>query len=344
MARNLQDFPLSRTERELPVIRLRLLQALEAVVSTGSVTRAASAIGVTQPAMSRMIAELEADVGCRMFNRQRGRFELTAQGHRFYDEAVTALAAIREVDHLAQELRADDKRRVRVIVMPGLPPGIVARAIASFAPLHPSVKVTVQSSYRTAMEGAIAAGQFDFALATLPISVPAARITPLATLPAVCLVPRDQRFAAHPVIRPEHLRDVSFVSQARDALVRRSVDLLFDRLAIKRRMDYEVQDGEGLIEMVAAGNGVAITHPLFHRPLPDNVAMRGFEPAIPIEYALLRPRALAREGWMQCFGRLLESHARAAILGAGIQNRERQSDRPFERTPNGALHADRSLM
>jgi DNA-binding transcriptional LysR family regulator len=315
------------------VARLRLLQALEAVVSTGSITRAAAAVGVTQPAMSRMITELESDVGCKLFNRQRGRFELTAQGHRFYEEAVTAaLAAIREVDHLAQELRSDDKRRIRVIVMPGLPPGIVAGAVASFAPMHPGVKVTVQSSYRTGMEAAIAAGQFDFALATLPISVPAARITPLATLPAVCLVPRDRRFAVHPIIRPEHLRDVSFVSQARDALVRRHVDQLFERMGIKRRLDYEVQDREVLLEMVAAGNGVAITHPLFHRPFPDNVAMRAFEPAIPIEYAMLRSRSLLREGWMQAFGRLLESHARDAILGAGRQDRVRQSDRVSERS------------
>jgi DNA-binding transcriptional LysR family regulator len=325
------------------VIRLRLLQALEAVVSTGSITRAASVVGVTQPAMSRMIAELESDVGCKLFNRQRGRFELTAQGHRFYEEAVTALAAIREVDHLARELRSDDKRRIRVIVMPGLPPGIVAGAIASFAPLHPGVKVTVHSSYRTAMESAIAAGQFDFALATLPISVPAARITPLATLPAVCLVPRDQRFAAHPIIRPEHLRDVSFVSQARDALVRRHVDRLFERLGIKRRMDYEVQDREVMFEMIAAGNGVAITHPLFHHPFPDNVAMRAFEPAIPIEYAMLRSRSLLREGWMQAFGRLLESHARAAILGAGTQSRARQAERSFERPVDGGLYAGPGL-
>ena len=325
------------------MIRLRLLQALEAVVSTGSITRAAAVVGVTQPAMSRMIAELESDVGCKLFNRQRGRFELTAQGHRFYEEAVTALAAIREVDHLARELRSDDQRRIRVIVMPGLPPGIVADAIASFAPLHPGVKVTVHSSYRTAMESAIAAGQFDFALATLPISVPAARITPLATLPAVCLVPRDQRFAAHPIIRPEHLRDVSFVSQARDALVRRHVDLLFEHLGIKRRMDYEVQDREVMFEIVAAGNGVAITHPLFHRQLPDNVAMRAFEPAIPIEYAMLRSRSLLREGWMQAFGRLLESHARAAILGAGTQSRARQAERSFERPVDGGLYAEPGL-
>jgi DNA-binding transcriptional LysR family regulator len=309
------------------VIRLRLLQALEAVVSTGSVTRAAAVVGVTQPAMSRMITDLEDDVGCRLFDRQRGRFTLTAQGRQFYGEAVKALAAIQDIDHLARELRADDKRRIRVIAMPGLPSSIIARTVAAFAPLHPGVKVTLQSSYRTAMEAAVAAGQFDFALATLPLNVPAARITPLATLPAVCAVPRGHRLAAQPIIRPEHLCGVPFISQARDAMVRSKVDLLFERLGIRRQLDYEAQDGEAMLELVSAGIGVTITHPFFRRELPDTVAVRAFEPAIAIEYAMLRSRTLLREGWMQAFGRLLAQHARAAILEAGTQKRYRAAAR-----------------
>jgi DNA-binding transcriptional LysR family regulator len=315
------------------VIRLRLLQAMEAVVSTGSVTRAAAGIGVTQPAMSRMITDLEDDVGSKLFVRARGRFELTAQGQRFYPEAMKALAAIQDVDHLARELRSDDKRRIRVIAMPGLPSGIVPSTVAAFAPLHPGVKVTLQSAYRTAMEAAVAAGNFDFALATLPISVPAAHITKLATRPAVCLVPREHRLAARPIIGPEDLRGVPFISQARDALVRRHVDLLFERLAIRRRLDYEAQDRDVLLDMVAAGLGVTITHTLFRGWVPDGVAVREFQPAIPVEYAMLRSRSLLREGWMHAFGRLLAHHARAALVGVGnerphIQARDR-ADAPI---------------
>lgn len=320
------------------MIRLRLLQALEAVVSTGSVTRAAAAIGVTQPAVSRMIADLEADVGSTLFHRQRGRFELTPQGHRFYQEAVRALAALQEVDHLARELRADDQRRIRVIAMPGLPAEIVPQAVAAFAPAYPGVRVSLQNSFRTAMEAAIAAGAFDFALATLPMNVPAARITHLATLRAVCVVPRASPLAARPVIRAEDLRGQNFISQARDALVRRHVDQLFERLAIPRTLDYETQDGTVMIGMVAAGLGATITHPLFRAAPLEGVAVRPFEPAIPITYAMLRSRALPREAWMLSFGRILAQQARRALLGAEAQAAGRER-RPVGRGRTGEIAA-----
>jgi DNA-binding transcriptional LysR family regulator len=297
------------------MIRLRLLQAMEAVVSTGSVTRAAAAIGVTQPAVSRMIAELEADVGITLFHRQRGRFELTPHGHRFYQEAVKALAAIQDVDHLARELRSDGQRRIRVIAMPGLPAEIVPRAVAAFAPAYPGVRVSLQNSFRTGMEAAIAAGEFDFALATLPMNVPAARITHLATLRAVCMMPRGSRLAARPIIHAEDLRGENFISQARDALVRRHVDQLFERLGIVRKLDYETQDSAIMFRMVAEGLGVTITHPPFRAAPPDDVVVRPFEPAIPIVYGMLRSRALPLEAWMQSFGRILAQQARRALLG-----------------------------
>lgn len=306
------------------MIRLRLLQALEAVVSTGSVTRAAAAIGVTQPAVSRMIADLEADVGSALFHRQRGRFELTPQGHRFYQGAVKALAAIQDVDHLARELRSDEQRRIRVIAMPGLPPEIVPKAVAAFAPAYPGVRVSLQNSFRTAMEAAIAADGFDFALATLPMNVPAARITHLATLRAVCVVPRASLLASRPIIRAEDLRGQSFISQGRGALVRRHVDQLFERLGIPRSLDYEAQDGTIMLQMVAEGLGATITHPLFSTAPQEDVAVRPFEPAIPIAYAMLRSRTLPREAWMQSFGRILAQQARRALFGAEAQAGRRQ--------------------
>jgi DNA-binding transcriptional LysR family regulator len=313
------------------MIRLRLLQALEAVVSTGGVTRAAEAIGVTQPAVSRMITELEADVRIALFHRQRGRFELTPHGHRFYQEAVKALAAIQDVDHLARELRSDERRRIRVIAMPGLPAEIVPQAVAAFAPAYPGVRVSLQNSFRTGMEAAIAEGEFDFALATLPMNVPAARITHLATLRAVCVVPRGSRLAARPIIHAEDLRGQNFISQARDALVRRHVDQLFERLGIPRTLEFETQDGAIMLRMVAEGLGVTITHPPFRPAPPGEVVVRPFEPAIPITYGMLRSRTLPREAWMQSFGRILAQQARRALLGAEVPaaaREKRQAAKP----------------
>jgi DNA-binding transcriptional LysR family regulator len=218
-----------------------------------------------------------------------------------------------------------------VIAMPGLPAEIVPQAVAAFAPAYPGVRVSLQNSFRTGMEAAIAEGEFDFALATLPMNVPAARITHLATLRAVCVVPRGSRLAARPIIHAEDLRGQNFISQARDALVRRHVDQLFERLGIPRTLEFETQDGAIMLRMVAEGLGVTITHPPFRPAPPGEVVVRPFEPAIPITYGMLRSRTLPREAWMQSFGRILAQQARRALLGAEVPaaaREKRQAAKP----------------
>src|SRR5882757_6286451 len=69
---------------------VRLLEAFRAVVDHRSVTAAAGAMGVTQPAVSTQIARLEETIGFALFERSGGRLKPTPEGLLFYAEATRA--------------------------------------------------------------------------------------------------------------------------------------------------------------------------------------------------------------------------------------------------------------
>ena len=75
-------------------IRLRHIQAFVEIIRQGSLKRAAEALFLTQPAISRTIAELEEIAGARLMTRSRRGVTLTPQGEFFHDHALNALAAL----------------------------------------------------------------------------------------------------------------------------------------------------------------------------------------------------------------------------------------------------------
>jgi DNA-binding transcriptional LysR family regulator len=89
---------------------------LKAVIEAGSFARAADALGLTQPAVSRAVARLEDRVGIRVFNRTARAISLTDEGRRFYEMVEPLIAGIEEATALAGTTKAVVRGRLRVNV------------------------------------------------------------------------------------------------------------------------------------------------------------------------------------------------------------------------------------
>ena len=86
-------------------MNLKRLQAFRAVYETRSVTAAAQRLHMTQPAVSRLISDLEKELGLQLFARQRQRLVCTEDGRSFFHEAERALAAVDQVVDIARDIR-----------------------------------------------------------------------------------------------------------------------------------------------------------------------------------------------------------------------------------------------
>ena len=85
-------------------MELRQLEAFAAVMSTGSVTAAGRLLGRSQPAISRLLQELEAEIGYALFSRSGPRVTPTEQGFLLYEDVERALAGMRQIRERAGEI------------------------------------------------------------------------------------------------------------------------------------------------------------------------------------------------------------------------------------------------
>jgi DNA-binding transcriptional LysR family regulator len=271
------------------MIRLRQLEALSYVLSSRTITAASQLFGVTQPAMSRLIAQLEEEVGCQLLRRDRGRLRLTQEGAHFYEKAEQVLIAMRELGSAAEGLRRNPKGEVRIVSIYGLVNNLIPTAIAAFSAANPKVRITVDVLNRARLEEVIHERQFDIALATLPVkSPPSLTIDTLGALPAICIVPANHPLARKKVIKAADLANLPFVSERRETLLRQRVDEVFDRLSIPRVMQFECHNTEVICHMVGAGLGVSIIHPFVQKPTDGSFTSRVFDPVVRMEYAMFR--------------------------------------------------------
>jgi DNA-binding transcriptional LysR family regulator len=271
------------------MIRLRQLQALSYVLSSRTMTAASELFGVTQPAMSRLIMQLEEEVGCKLLKRDRGRVRLTEEGERFYEKAEQVLLSMRELTGLSATLRHNPKGEVRIVSIYGLVSNLIPTAIAAFSADHPKIRIAIDVLNRSRLEEVINERQFDIALATLPVKSPASMtIDTLGALPAICILPKGHPLARKKNVNAEDIAKYPFVSARRETILRQRVDEVFERLSIRRQLQFEAHNTEVMCQLVGAGFGVSVVHPFVQRPINDSFVCRPFLPAIQMEYALFR--------------------------------------------------------
>ena len=114
-------------------MKLRQLEAIRAVMASGTTTHAAELMGLTQSAVSRLVAQLEEELGLSIFDRRHGRLQITPEGQQFYDVAKKVLAGIDQIDATARDIRTLQAGALRILAMPALAYGLRPRLMSDMA-------------------------------------------------------------------------------------------------------------------------------------------------------------------------------------------------------------------
>ena len=131
------------------------------VVEAGSFVRAATALGVTQPAVSRAIARLESRVGVRLLDRTTRSLALTAEGRRLYEEISPLLSGIGEAVTIASGSSTIVRGRLRVNMDPLFSSLLLAPHLDRFLDRYPEISLELLT--RTEL-GDLAGEGFDLAI------------------------------------------------------------------------------------------------------------------------------------------------------------------------------------
>ena len=215
----------SNTDR----LKLRHLRTLIAVAESGSLVRAADVLSITQPAVSKSLAELENIVSKRLFERAPKGVTLTSAGRVLLSYAGISLRAIREgLDGLESE-QAGEMPAVLVGALPNVATTVLPPALLRFAASMPRAKVTVRTGSNAQLISALHQGMLDFVVGRLaePSDMQALSFEHLYTESLVLVVRAGHPLAARQGVDPLELRKCRLVLPDAGTRVREAADRFF---------------------------------------------------------------------------------------------------------------------
>jgi DNA-binding transcriptional LysR family regulator len=250
-------------QKSTTIFELHDLACFMAIVEHRNFGRAAAALGIAQPALSRRVARLERNIGVQLFSRAHRQIELTVVGRIFAREATAVLAraaialrAVREAAHGTKgHLRLGTRSSSRYVV--------ILEAVRRLRAEYPGISVSLHDLVPSVGVHAVRKGELDLTVVRGPVTLYRdLRSEHLRDDRIVVALPRGHRRAHSSVISLADLRDEPFVEIAADS-ARGYKELVRGMCADAGFVPNIVQEADTLASLamsVAAGMGIALMH------------------------------------------------------------------------------------
>jgi DNA-binding transcriptional LysR family regulator len=268
----------------------RQVEIFAAVMKSGTTSRAAELLGITQPAVSRSIADLEDVIGFSLFARVRNRLLPTPEAKVFYGEVEASFRGLDSLRAAAARIRDRGTGELKVASLSVLGASLVPRAIKRFREKHPTVKITLHVLLSREVRDLIVSGQFDVGLAADEIDVSGVPHQLFLSPPAMCALPAGHKLCAKATIGPRDLEGEPMIGYVPEDRARQRMDRVFEAAGIVPRIVVETIYATTVCALVAEGIGIGLVNPYLNREYVDpRVVLKPFEPAVEIKSLLLLP-------------------------------------------------------
>ncbi len=291
---------------------IRQLECFAAVIDTGAFSRAAARLGLSQPALSHAIRELEEGLGARLFDRTTRRVELTEAGRLFQQTALAGLSEIDRAVGLVRDLSTLRQGVVRIAAPPLLAATVLPKLLHLAAQDHPGLRIRVEDLGTDAIAAHLRAGRAELGLGTFPPGVEGLSVTPLLRDVLVVIVRPGHRLAARRGLNWADLVQEQLVVLTPESGLRRLVEHGFEAAGVPFRPAHEVHQIYTALGLVHTLNAVAVL------PLYAGEAMHGRryhvlslgQPVISREIALARREDREPGPATQAIARLIQRNMR----------------------------------
>lgn len=233
------------------IMDIYLLRYFLAVVETGSFTRAADRVFVTQPTLSAGIKKLEQQLGHSLFERTNRRVFLTDAGTRFLPRAKAILHECNMAQQVLDE--AGQTPLLRIGVLTTLSNRKVGSLLASFRDRMPSAAIEITDGTEQELENRLEDRSLDFAL-SVHRGEPLDRSVPLGSEPYVFILSTDHALAKRTRVGATDLAEEYMIVRSRCEVLSETSRYFTDR-NVRPRLVYRTPNDSRAVAMVAAGVG-----------------------------------------------------------------------------------------
>jgi DNA-binding transcriptional LysR family regulator len=266
----------------------RQLEVFRAIMRNRSLTAAAEALHVSQPAVSKLLRHFETQIGYTLFERLGGRLVPTPEAQLLYRDADRIFREIEALKGLSDRIR--DKQVGLLRIGATAPPtfALVPHATERFHARHPGLRIALHTMPAEAIEEHILIGDIDLAVTMRRSSEPQVRNESLGRADIVALMPARSPLSALAEVTPADLAGHTLISYDARTLQGAQVEAAFVEAGVPYRASIEVLLSIAALPLVRRGLGIALVDGLVPWETFGDLAVRPFRPRVWLEIVLLR--------------------------------------------------------
>ena len=268
----------------------KALIALRTVIREGTLTAAANRLHRTQPALSRLMTQLENDVGFALFRREGRRLLPTAEGLTFYRETERAFAALEEIESTALDISKGRETPLRIIAQSHMVHGLLHEALGTFCVERPHFRFAIEIRQNEYISHWIANRLFDVGFTPERADHPQISHEALVRAPLYVMMPSTHRLASKAKLTVSQIAREPFIAVRPGAPLRERLEAFFAASGGAVTIRGETASAVSAGQLVAQGLGLAIADPFVANVFlgDSRLVIRPLAPRVEMEYFVLR--------------------------------------------------------
>jgi DNA-binding transcriptional LysR family regulator len=273
-------------------MNLRHMEVFNAIMRTGSVTGAARALNVTQPAVSAVLKHCESQLNMKLFTRVSGRLQPTPEAKVIFPEIAAIFGRVDGVNALTQDLAGGRLGSVSLSAAFPIANGYLAKAVATFVADRPKVRVALQSLTSPQVLASVVNREVELGIAYEPVVSSEVETKVLMRAGIACVMQSDHPLARRKEVAVRDLAHHSIITYLPQALFRRYVDRALSAAGIVPNITAQVGLSLTGIMLARHGAGIALVEPFLvaSMGLPGLVA-RPLKPGIEVKTLMIRHKS-----------------------------------------------------
>ncbi|MDR6860152.1 LysR family transcriptional regulator [Variovorax guangxiensis] len=266
----------------------RQLEVFRAVMRNRSLTAAAEALHVSQPAVSKLLRHFETQIGYTLFERLGGRLVPTAEAQLLYRDADRIFREIEVLRGLSDRIR--DKQLGLLRVGASAPPtfALLPFATERFRQRNPGLRVVLQTMSAEAIEEHITLGNIDLGVIMRWSAEAQLRCESLGKAAIVALMRPNSPLAELSVVTPADLVDYPLISYSPQTPAGKLLDQAFQKSGVPLQVQIEMSLSIAAFSLVQHGLGIALVDGLVPWRDFGDLVVRPFQPDVFLEIVLAR--------------------------------------------------------
>lgn len=249
----------------MPEPSARQIEVFRMVMRLGSANRAASALHISQPAVTQLLQQMEERSGLRLFGRTAGKLMPTPEAHALIQEVERVYEGLDAVQRKIVALQSHEDQVLRIGSLHAMASSIMPLAVAQFQRSYPRMRFLLSVDSSTSLRDALFKGSLDLAFLGDEADISGVDASVFYEVDAVCAVP-----ASHPLTRKARvslrdLQDAPLIGLSANDPAQRRLEAALRQAKVVPRTVIETPYSATQCSLVLTGAGLAVTNPLVAR-------------------------------------------------------------------------------